>query len=123
MLNFIKRLFPKKPGGTKIFEIAGTPMPDFKIIATHVRVNKKGKNYFLDDGNKLKSIVEKWRFEPGGSVGRCGYDYQMVLTNGNTEIPVSICFLCNTLILNHIGVYRISKRQILALLEEDFTGL
>lgn len=115
--------FTKKPSGTRIFEGIDYPMPDFKIVATHVRAGKNRKSYFLDDGTRLKSIVEKWRFEPGGSVGRCGYDYQMVLTNGDLEIPVSICFLCKILIFNHKEVYKASKSQIQTLLEEDFRVL
>ena len=98
-------------------------MPNFQIVATHVRHGHPPKNYILDDGNKLETIVEKWQFQPGGEVGRCGYDYQMVFTNGELNIPVSICFLCNILIVNHLQVYKISKKHILTLLKEDFRPL
>lgn len=123
MIHFFKLLFGKTPSGAKIFEGMDTLMPNFKITATHVRAGKNGKSYLLDDGGKLASIVEQWRFEPGDSVGRCGYDYQIVFTNGASSIPISICFLCNILIFNGVQVYKTSERQIKTLLEADFTPL
>lgn len=80
--------FTKKPSGTRIFVGIDYPMPDFKSWR-RMSGQASRKSYILDDGTKLKSIVEKWRFEPGGSVGRCGYDYQIVLTNGGLWNP---CF-------------------------------
>ncbi len=120
MSNFLESLFGKADHRIKIFEGMDTPMPNFKMVATHVRQGQTPKNYILDDGSKLKSIVEKWRFQPGGELLRCGYDYQIVVTNGDAIIPISICFLCKSLVFNYSEVFITSKTQILALLEEDF---
>ncbi len=106
----------------KIFAGMDVPSPDFKIVANHVRVGKTPRNYLLDDPEKLKSVVEKWQFrpKPAGNLNRCGYDYQIIFTNGDASITVSICFLCNTLIVNHSETYKVSKSEIEALLSEDF---
>jgi len=55
----------------KIFADVGPPMPNFQIVATNVRHGHAPENFILDDGSKLASIIEKWRFQPGGEVGRC----------------------------------------------------
>ncbi len=123
MNKFLEFILGKPQDNIKIFEGVGAPMSNFQIVATNVRAGHLPKNYILDDGNKLETIMEKWQFKPGGEVGRCGYDYQIVLTNGDLHIPVSICFLCKILIVNHLQVYKISKKQILSLLEEDFRPL
>lgn len=120
MSNFLDSLFDKADHRIKIFDGMDTPMPNFKMVATHVRAGQAHKHYLLDDGSKLKSIVEKWQFQPGGSLLRCGYDYQIVFTNGDVNIPISICFLCKSLVFNHSEVFKVSKNQILALLEADF---
>lgn len=120
MRNFLGSLFGKAETRIKIFEGMGTPMPNFKVVATNVRGGQAPKNYILDDGSKLESVVEKWQFEPGGSLLRCGYDYQIVFTNGDMNIPIAVCFLCNSLVFDHSQVFRASKKQILRLLEEDF---
>lgn len=122
MMDFIHTLLGKPANGKKIFGGTGLPAPDFKIVATHVRSPEKPRNYVLDDPEKMPAVVEKWRFEPKpeGNLSRCGYDYQIVFTNGGANIPVSICFLCNTLILNHSEMYKISRRHIESLLRQDF---
>jgi hypothetical protein len=119
-MNFLKSWFGTTRHRVKIFEGMDTPMPNFNIVATHVRAGMAPQNYLLDDGEKLKSIVEKWRFKPGTSIGRCGYDYQILFTNGDTSITMDVCFLCKTLVFNHSQVFVLSKRKFLALLEEDF---
>ncbi|MBL7826944.1 MAG: hypothetical protein JNJ57_09965 [Saprospiraceae bacterium] len=123
MNPFLNSLFGNETPSTKIFEAVGAPMPNFKIEATHVRFGKRSQHYILDDGSKLASVIEKWQFKPGDVVGRCGYDYQMVLTNGELVMHVSICFICKTLIVNHTDVYRISKKRIMDLMEEDFKAV
>lgn len=123
MHHFFSSLFGKPKNVVKIFEGLETPMPNFQIVATNVRPGQTPRNYILNDGNLLTSVVEKWRFEPGGEVGRCGYDYQITLINGDLSIPIAICFLCKILIFNHSEVYRISKKQIMTLLEADFKSL
>lgn len=120
MIKFLKSLFGKTPGGKKIFEDTGAAEPNFKIVATHIRPGKNPKNYMLEDAGKLKSIVEKWRFEPGDTLGRCGYDYHIVFRNGAVNIPISICFLCNTMVFNGLENYKTSEKQIMTLLKEDF---
>lgn len=120
MKQFWTSLFSPSNNGVKIFEGVGAPMPNFRIVATKVRAGQIPKNYVLDDGHQLNAIVDKWRFEPGGTVGRCGYDYQIVLTNGDLNFIIDVCFLCNILIVNHSQVFRTSKRQIKSLLEADF---
>lgn len=120
---FLKSFFSKTTDGKKIFEEVGHPQPNFKIVATHLRQGKTRKSYILDDADKLPVLVEKWRFEPGGSIGRCGYDYHILLTNGELTIPISVCFRCNTLVFNNLEKYKISKKQIMALLHEDFKHL
>ncbi len=123
MFNSLKSLFGMGKQGVKIFKGMEAPLPNFKIVAKHVRVGQVPKNFVLDDGSKLKSVVEKWQFEPGGTLLRCGYDYQIEFTNGEVTIPISICFACNSLVFNHSQVFKTSKRQILQLLEEDFKTL
>ena len=123
MKRILEFLAGKPRQHIKIFESVGAPMPNFQIVATNVRAGQAPQNYIFDDGDKLEAIVEKWQFKPGGAVGRCGYDYQLVLTNGDLSLPVSICFLCKILIVNHLHVYKISKKHILGLLEEDFRPL
>ena len=98
----------------------GAPQPNFKIVATNIRADKNPKNYILEDASKLESIIEKWRFAPGDAVGRCGYDYHIVFTNGAVNVPISVCFLCNTLVFNNLENYKASKKQIMALLRKDF---
>ncbi len=125
MIDFLESLFDKTAGGKKIFEKAGIPQPNFKIIATHIRQGKNPENYVLDNAAKLPSIIEKWQFEPKGVLGRCGYDYHILFMNGKFNISVSVCFLCNTLVVNDpekhtTSNYITSKKQIMALLREDF---
>jgi hypothetical protein len=120
MIEFLKSRFGKTSDSKKIFEKAGVAQPNFKIVATHIREGKNPKNYLLDEGDKLPLIVEKWRFEPKDSIGRCGYDYNIFFTNGEINIPISVCFLCNTLIFNNSKNYKISKKKIMTLLREDF---
>ncbi|GAB3954545.1 hypothetical protein GCM10028805_40170 [Spirosoma harenae] len=121
MIDFLKPLFCKTAGSKKIFENVGVAQSNFKIVATRVREGKRPENYMLDDPDKLPLLVEKWRFEPGDKVGRCGYDYQILFTNGEVFIPISVCFVCNALVINGTDNYRTSKGQIMALLREDFT--
>lgn len=110
--------------GVRILEGVSSPQPNFKIIATHVRHGAQPRHYLLQDGSKIKTLIEKWRFEPKPDpLSRCGYDYLIVVTNGDVTIPISVCFVCNTLIFNHKEKYRISKKQIMALLAEDFQAL
>ena len=123
MNQLFSSLFGKPKNVVKIFEGLDSPMPNFQIVATNVRPGQVPRNYILNDGNQLALVVEKWQFEPGGEVGRCGYDYQIVFINGDLSIPISICFLCKILIFNHSEVYSISKKQIMALLEADFKSL
>ena len=87
---FLKSHFRRTAGGKKIFEEVGNPQPNFKIVATHIRTGKSPKNYMLDDAVKLPLVVEKWRFEPGHAVGRCGYDYHILFTNGEKIIPILV---------------------------------
>ncbi|MBD2700846.1 hypothetical protein IC229_09365 [Spirosoma sp. BT702] len=119
MIEFLEALFGKT-ASKKIFENMGIPQPNFKIVATQIRKGKNPENYVLADASKLLLVVEKWRFEPGGPVGRCGYDYHIVFTNGEVNIPISVCFLCNTLVFNNYENYKATKKQIMALLREDF---
>ncbi|MEQ1744206.1 MAG: hypothetical protein ABMA02_02190 [Saprospiraceae bacterium] len=119
MSNFLKSLFGEAKNRIKIFEGMDTPMPNFKIVAQRVRVGKTPKTYILDDDSKLKSIVEKWQFEPGGQIERCGYDYKILFTNGEVEIPINICFFCKTMSCNQKN-YKISRWQIMRLLCQDF---
>lgn len=123
MKQFWTSLFSPSKSGVKIFEGVGAPMPNFRIVATNVRTGQVPQNYVLDEGDQLAAIVDKWRFEPGEGLGRCGYDYQIVLTNGDQTITVAVCFLCNTLVFNGSQVFRASKRQIKALLEANFRPL
>ncbi|NUN99440.1 MAG: hypothetical protein HUU01_02355 [Saprospiraceae bacterium] len=124
MSNFLQSLFGKADKRIKIFEGMGnTPQPNFRMVATHVREGLQRPNYRLDDGSKWGSIVQKWQFKQGGALLRCGYDYQIVFTNGDVNIPISICFMCKSLVFNHKTVYKTSKRQILALLKEDFSPI
>ncbi|HNL38211.1 MAG TPA: hypothetical protein PKH43_03740 [Saprospiraceae bacterium] len=123
MKNYWTSLFGPFRDSVKIFEGVGAPQSNFRVVATNVRPGQPPKNYVLDDGEKLAAIVDKWRFEPGGVLSRCGYDYQIVLTNGELSIPVSVCFLCNTLIVNHSRIFKTSRKQIRALLEADFRPL
>ncbi|MBL7804206.1 MAG: hypothetical protein JNL02_10760 [Saprospiraceae bacterium] len=123
MKNYWSSLFGPSRDSVKIFEGVGAPMPNFCIVATNVREGQPPENYVLDEGEKLVAVVDKWRFEPGGVLGRCGYDYQIVLTNGEMTIPVSVCFLCNILIVNHSMKFKTSRKQIRALLEADFRPL
>lgn len=120
MIEFLKSRFGKTAGGKKIFEKAGIPQPNFKIVATHIREGKYLENYMLDEADKLTLIVEKWRFKPNDVIGRCGYDYHILFTNGEITIPIFVCFLCNTLVFNNVEKYKTSKKQIMALLKEDF---
>ncbi|MDO8971014.1 MAG: hypothetical protein Q7U74_10030 [Saprospiraceae bacterium] len=120
MIDRLKSILASNQNGVKIFEGMDTPMPNFKITATCVRAGKTPKIYVLDDGNKLNSVVDKWQFEPGGILLRCGYDYQIEFVNGQVNILISVCFACNALVFNHMQVYKTSKRQIIDLLEEDF---
>jgi hypothetical protein len=122
MLDFLKNLFGDNPVGVKFFEGIGAPMPNFSIVATQVRAGvKQPKNYLLTDAKKLDTIKENWRFEPSFEpISRCGYDYNIVLTNGEQVFTVDVCFLCNTLVVNHLQAFKTSKRQIQNLLESDF---
>ena len=117
---FLKSHFRRTAGGKKIFEEVGNPQPNFKIVATHIRTGKSPKNYMLDDAVKLPLVVEKWRFEPGHAVGRCGYDYHILFTNGEKIIPILVCFACNTLVFNGKDNYKTSRKQIMSLLRQDF---
>lgn len=120
MFETLKSLFAHPAQGKKILEDIGPAEPNFKIVANHVRAGKSPKNYVLEDAGKLPTIIEKWAFEPGEVVGRCGYDYQIIITNGERTIPISVCFLCNTLVFNHLENYKVSKKQMMNLLIEDF---
>lgn len=106
----------------RIFEGLGPARANFTITATNVRHGERQPRHFvLADGAKWKSVIDKWRFEPKKEpLSRCGYDYMVVVTNGDTVTPVSICFVCNTLIFNHQDMYASSRKQIMALLGEDF---
>ncbi len=108
-----------------ILQALAAPEPNFKILASHVRHGAEPKrHYVLQDGRKLKSLIEKWRFEPTAEpLSRCGSDYLIVITNGAASIPISVCFVCSTLSYNHQDRYRATKKRILALLAEDFQPL
>lgn len=94
---------------------------DFSIVATHVRQCQSERNYFLQDSQRLGAIIAKWRFEPKADpLSRCGYDYQMVIKSGDVVINVSICFACNTLVLNHKEKFAVRRKQIEKLFAEDF---
>lgn len=123
MFNLLKFLLGDTQDRVKIFEGMDTPMPNFSMVATHVRMGKTRPNYILTDGNKLKSIVEKWQFKPGDPISRCGHDYKIIFTNGDATILIYICFVCNALILNGKETYKISERAIKSLLKEDFSPL
>lgn len=71
MIKLLESIFEKPAVDVKIFADAGPPMPNFQIVATNVRQAHPPENFILDDGSKLASIIEKWRFQPGGEVGRC----------------------------------------------------
>lgn len=110
--------------GTKIFEGLAPAQANFKIVATNVRQGQPASHYILQDGRKLEPMIQKWRFEPKQDpLSRCGYDYQVVVTNGGLTVNVSICFLCKTLVLDHKDKYTITKKQILNLFSEDFEPL
>lgn len=105
----------------KVFEELGDVKPNLEIIATHVRHGQQRPNYILRDVEKFSTVLNKWEFEPKADpLSRCGYDYQVVATNGETTINLSICFACKTLVLNHQGKFSISPRQILKLFADDF---
>lgn len=123
MLNFLKSLLAGGAKPVRIFDNLEALEPNFSIMVRHVRQGKKSRNYQLADAGKFPGIVEKWCFRPGDAVGRCGYDFQLVLTNGEQVITADICFSCKTLVLQHKQVFRISPRKIIRLLEEDFTAL
>jgi hypothetical protein len=113
-----------RESGTKILEGLGAAQENFKIVATNVRQGQPANNYILQDGPKLQSIVEKWRFEPKQDpLSRCGYDYQVVVANGDVTVNMSICFLCKTLVVDHKDKYAVTKKQILNLFSEDFEVL
>ena len=127
MIEFLESLFGKTVGGKKIFEMAGIPQPDLKIVAIPVRKGKNAENYVFDNVAKFPSIIEKWRFEPKDAfeLGICGYDYHILFMNGKVNISISVCFLCNTLVVNDpekhtTSNYTTSKKQLMALLREDF---
>lgn len=124
MFNLFKFLLGNKQDRVKIFEGMDTPMPNFSMVATHVREGKKRPNYLLTDGEKLKSVVEKWEFKPSSDpISRCGHDYKIIFTNGDKTTLIYICFICNTLIIDGEETYKISKHVIKSLLKEDFTPL
>lgn len=107
--------------GSKIFGALAIAQPNFRMVATHVRSGEAGPDYVLDEGEKLPSIIEKWQFEPKQEpLSRCGYDYQIEVTNGETTLSVSICFKCKTLVVNHTDKYSITRKQIEKLFQEDF---
>lgn len=110
--------------GRRVFEGLAPAKENFRIVATHVRHGQEANDYVLKDGSKLESIVDKWRFEPKSDpLSRCGYDYQVVVTNGDVSITVSICFVCKTLVLNGKEKYAITKKRILTLFSDDFEPL
>ncbi|HAD11832.1 MAG TPA: hypothetical protein DCF33_05265 [Saprospirales bacterium] len=123
MLNFLKSLLAGSAQPVRIFDSLEAPEPNFSIMVRHVRQGKKARNYQLADAGKFPGIVEKWCFTPGDTVGRCGYDFQLVLTNGEQVITADICFSCKTLVFQHRHVYAISPGEIRRLLEEDFVPL
>ncbi|HLP93170.1 MAG TPA: hypothetical protein VK168_03995 [Saprospiraceae bacterium] len=123
MLKFLKSLLADSVKPFRIFDSLEAPEPNFSIVVRHVRQGKKSRNYLLSDADKFPGIVEKWCFPPGDAVGRCGYDYQLVLTNGEQVITADICFSCKTLVFQHRHVYAISPGEIMRLLEEDFVPL
>lgn len=120
MIEFLKSYFGKTADSKKIFEKVGVAQPNFKIIATHIREGKNPESYLLDEADKLPLLVEKWRFKPKDVIGRCRYDYYLLFTNGEINIPISVCFRCNTLVFNNLENYKISKKQMMTLLREDF---
>lgn len=62
MIKLLESIFEKPAVDVKIFADAGPPMPNFQIVATNVRHAHPPENFILDDGSKLASIIEKWRF-------------------------------------------------------------
>lgn len=105
----------------KIFEQLGAAQPNLEIIATHVRQGKERPSYVLRNGSSLTMVVDKWDFEPKSDpISRCGHDYQVVARNGEVTLSISICFACNTLVLNGTEKFGIRERLIKKLLAEDF---
>lgn len=120
MTDWIK-WFSGGDGSKRIFEGIGDAGDDFKVVAEHTRAGAKGRSYVLDDRAKWKRVVDKWRFTPKQDpLSRCGYDYRIVVANGGTSVTVMVCFICDTLTFNHSERYSASKRQVMALLEQDF---
>ena len=111
----------KRNKGEKIFQNMNFDTNNFQIVALNIRNNikQKHKHYVLNDTSKLKELIDKWRFKPAESIGRCGYDYNITFKNGPVELSMLLCFECNTLSVDS-EIYEITESQIIKLLEEDF---
>lgn len=98
---------------------------EYTLYAFDQRNSENPKHFFLNDQNKLKGLAEKWVFDKKNSVGRCGYDYSLVVFNGEkSEGGILICFNCNSLIVNKDHtICSISESDIRRLIQEDFTPI
>jgi hypothetical protein len=98
---------------------------EYTLYAFDQRNSENPKHFFLNDQNKLKGLAEKWVFDKKNSVGRCGYDYSLVVFNGEkSEGGILICFNCNSLIVDKDHtICSISESDIRGLIQEDFTPI
>lgn len=108
-----------------VFESFNFDSGEYILYAFDQRNRENPKHFFLNDQNKLKGLTEKWVFDKTDSIGRCGYDYDLNVFNGEKyEGGISICFNCNSLIVNKNNtICTISESGIRRLIQEDFTPI
>lgn len=108
-----------------VFESFNFDSGEYILYAFDWRNSENPKHFFLNDQNKLKGLAGKWVFDKKDSLGRCGYDYDLNVFNGKKyEGGISICFNCNSLIVNKDhAICSISESDIRRLLQEDFTPI
>lgn len=108
-----------------VFESFNFDSGEYILYAFDWRNSKNPKHFFLNDQNKLKELAGKWVFDKKDSLGRCGYDYDLNVFNGKKyEGGISICFNCNSLIVDKDHtICTISESDILRLIHEDFTPI
>lgn len=108
-----------------VFESFNFDSGEYILYAFDQRSYGNPQHFFLNDLNKLKELAKKWVFDKKDSLGRCGYDYDLAVFNGKKyEGGISICFNCNSLIVDKDHtICSISESAILRLLQEDFTPI
>lgn len=93
--------------------------PDSYIVALDIRSAENPKHYYLSSAKKFNQVRKKWRFNRTNSIGRCGYDYNIIVEPTRMYEPLWLCFDCNTLVI-HDQLYEISEHKIRTLFSEDF---